>query len=110
MTSVRTGTPAAAGALLCLVSAAGFGAIAIFGKLAYDAGVSTITLLFVRFAAATLLFTLALRLGRPQPRVARRALLVGIALGAVGYALQAGLFFGALQRLDASLTSLLLYT
>ena len=33
------------GAALCLLSAAGFGAMAIFGKLAYDAGVSTLTLL-----------------------------------------------------------------
>ena len=108
MSTVRTGTPAA-GALLCLVSAAGFGAMAIFGKLAYDAGVSTLTLLLVRFTAATLLFGVALGV-RPRGRVAGRAIAVGLALGAVGYSLQAGLFFGALQRLDASLLALLLYT
>jgi drug/metabolite transporter (DMT)-like permease len=37
-------------------------------------------------------------------------LLTGLALGAAGYAAQAGLYFGALTRIDASLTSLLLYT
>jgi drug/metabolite transporter (DMT)-like permease len=36
--------------------------------------------------------------------------LVGLALGAVGYAAQSGAFFGALTRIDASLASLLLYT
>jgi drug/metabolite transporter (DMT)-like permease len=34
----------------------------------------------------------------------------GLALGAYGYALQAGCYFAALQRIDASLLSLLLYT
>jgi drug/metabolite transporter (DMT)-like permease len=36
--------------------------------------------------------------------------LAGLALGAIGYAAQAGLFFSALRHIDASLTSLLLYT
>jgi drug/metabolite transporter (DMT)-like permease len=101
------------GALLCLVSAAAFGAMAIFGKLSYDAGVSTLTLLLLRFTAASALFGLALA-AVPALRMpaagARRALLVGLALGGIGYSLQAGLFFGALQRLDASLLALLLYT
>ena len=34
--------------------------MAIFGKLAFDAGVSTLTLLFVRFALATTIFTIVL--------------------------------------------------
>src|SRR4051812_15398521 len=96
----------AAGAALCLVSAAGFGAMAIFGKLAYDAGVATLTLLLVRFAGGTAIFAL---LARPRG-IERRAVLVGLGLGAIGYATQAGLFFGALQTLDASLLALLLYT
>ncbi|CAN5278483.1 hypothetical protein BH20ACT16_BH20ACT16_14900 [soil metagenome] len=37
-------------------------------------------------------------------------MLACLALGAIGYAAQAGLFFSALERIDASLTSLLLYT
>ena len=104
---------ATTGALLCLVSAAAFGAMAIFGKLAYDAGVSTITLLLVRFAAATVLFGVAIAAVpalRAPPAEVRRAILVGLALGGLGYSLQAGLFFAALQRLDASLLALLLYT
>lgn len=102
------------GAVLCLLSAAGFGAMAIFGKLAYDAGVTTLTLLFVRFSFATVIFA-AILVVRPQVRgslraASERAIAIGLALGAVGYATQAGLFFGALQRLDASLLALVLYT
>ena len=43
-----------------------------------------------------------------RPRPARRR--VGLALGACGYALQAGCYFAALERIDASLLSLLIYT
>jgi drug/metabolite transporter (DMT)-like permease len=102
------------GALLVLVSACAFGAMAIFGKLAYDAGVSTLTLLWVRFSLATALFG-ALLVARRDLRAAlrtapARVLGAGFALGLVGYAAQSGLFFGALQRLDASLLALVLYT
>lgn len=88
--------------------------MAIFGKLAYDAGVSTLTLLFVRFALATLIFTILLA-ARPSLAASLhgaggRALAIGFGLGAIGYATQAGLFFAALQRLDASLLALVLYT
>jgi drug/metabolite transporter (DMT)-like permease len=103
--------PAAVGRLLCLASAVCFAALGIFGKLAYDAGVTVATLLSVRFAiaAAVLGALLALR-PASRARLARRTLLVALGLGAVGYATQAGLFFGALQRMDVSLLSLLLYT
>src|SRR5918999_641355 len=40
----------------------------------------------------------------------RRDVGFGLALGAAGYAAQAGCFFAALQRIDASLLSRLLYT
>jgi drug/metabolite transporter (DMT)-like permease len=97
------------GSLLVLGSAVAFGSLAIFGKLAYDAGVGVLTLLFVRFAiAAPVLWAGALRGGR---RLADgRTLLTALALGGIGYALQAGLFFTALERMDASLLSLILYT
>ena len=47
------------GTLLCLGSAAGFGAMAVFGKLAYDNGATVGTLLAVRFALAAALFVQA---------------------------------------------------
>jgi drug/metabolite transporter (DMT)-like permease len=109
---MASGEARAFGAVLCLVSAAGFGAMAIFGKLAYEAGVGTLTLLLVRFALGATIFgaMIAVRPGLRAGATEARALAVGLALGAVGYATQAGLFFGALRRMDASLLALLLYT
>jgi drug/metabolite transporter (DMT)-like permease len=97
------------GTLMCLGSGAAFGAMAIFGKLAYDEGANVGTLLAVRFALAAALFWLLLP-GREIRAIGARAAGAGLALGACGYALQAGLYFAALQRIDASLLSLLLYT
>jgi drug/metabolite transporter (DMT)-like permease len=98
------------GPLLCLASAAAFGCMTIFGKLAYDAGVTVGDLLLVRFAlAAALLLAIASAMGALRG-LGRRAVLAGLALGAVGYATQAGLYFLALERMEASLLSLLLYT
>jgi drug/metabolite transporter (DMT)-like permease len=99
---------------MCIASAAGFGAMAVFGKLAYDEGVTVGTLLSARFALAALLFwglVLVSRDGAAGLRsVQRRDLLIALGLGAFGYAAQAGCFFAALDRIDASLLSLLLYT
>jgi drug/metabolite transporter (DMT)-like permease len=100
------------GSALCIASAIAFGAMAIFGKLAYDAGVGILTLLFVRFSiAAPVLWLGSLQGGeRIFSGATRRTLLAALALGAVGYAMQAGLYFAALARMDASLLSMLLYT
>jgi drug/metabolite transporter (DMT)-like permease len=99
---------------MCIGSAAGFGAMAVFGKLAYDEGATVGTLLSVRFALAAVLFwVLLLTGGEAGPGLrglARRDLLMALGLGAFGYAAQAGFFFAALDRIDASLLSLLLYT
>jgi drug/metabolite transporter (DMT)-like permease len=94
--------------LLCLASGTAFGAMAIFGKLAYGAGANAGTLLAVRFALAALLFW-AIVAAR-SATISRRDVTTGLALGACGYALQAGCYFAALERIDASLLSLLLYT
>lgn len=98
------------GAVLCLVSAACFGAMAIFGKFAYDAGVSPAALVLVRFIMAALLLGGFLLARRVSFRVPGRAMAIAIGLGAFGYATQASLFFSALQRMDASILSLILYT
>jgi drug/metabolite transporter (DMT)-like permease len=101
------------GALFCLASAAGFGAMGVFGKLAYDAGATVGTLLAVRFAlAATVLWAVVIATGRVGTLrvLARRDVLMALGLGALGYSAQAGAYFAALSRLDASLLALLLYT
>jgi drug/metabolite transporter (DMT)-like permease len=98
---------------MCLASGAAFGAMAVFGKLSYDEGATVGTLLVVRFGLAAVLFwlLLAARGGLGEVRsLSRRDLGIGLALGAAGYALQAGGYFAALERIDASLLALILYT
>ena len=107
------------GPVLCLLSATAFGAMAIFGKFAYAAGVSTDALLLVRFSlAAVLLFSLdaALRrrAGDRTPLLhglsLRTVLIAVVGLGSIGYAAQAGFFFAALQVMDAGPLSMIYYT
>jgi len=98
---------------MCLASGIGFGAMAVFGKLSYDEGATVGTLLVLRFGLAGVLFwlLLAVRGGIGEVRsLGRRDLGLGLALGAAGYALQAGGYFAALERIDASLLALILYT
>ena len=102
------------GTLMCIGSAAGFGAMAVFGKLSYGEGVTVGTLLAARFALAAVLFwglvAVSGEAARGMRALSRRDLLLALGLGAFGYAAQAGCFFAALDRIDASLLSLLLYT
>jgi drug/metabolite transporter (DMT)-like permease len=101
------------GTLLCLASGAAFGAMAVFGKLAYDGGATVGTLLAVRFAlAAALFWALIVAAGAAREVRALRGgdVGAGLALGAGGYTVQAGCYFAALERIDASLLSLLVYT
>src|SRR3954453_2679755 len=102
------------GTLMCLASGAAFGAMAIFGKLAYGEGATVGTLLAVRFSLAAVVFwglVLAGGAARRELRAGgRRDLAIAVGLGAGGYALQAGCYFAALTRIDASLLSLMLYT
>jgi drug/metabolite transporter (DMT)-like permease len=101
------------GVIACLASAAAFGAMGVFGKLAYGEGATVGTLLATRFVLAAALFWLFLvwsgRVGSLRSLTARDAGLA-LALGAIGYGAQAGGYFAALERLDASLLSLLVYT
>jgi drug/metabolite transporter (DMT)-like permease len=103
----------AVGTLFALGSGAAFGAMAIFGKLAYGEGVNVATLLSFRFLIAAALFWLVVLVSgtaRQLRTLQRRDVGIALALGACGYSLQAGCYFLALERIDASLLSLLLYT
>src|SRR4051794_40020398 len=101
------------GTTQCLASGAAFGAMGILGKLAYGEGATVSTLLAVRFGLAAALFWLTLAAtGRLRAirTLAGSDVALGLALGAAGYAVQAGAYFAALTRIDASLLSLLVYT
>lgn len=90
------------------LSAAGFGAMAIFAKLAYRDGVSLSSMLFLRFAIAGFLLAFWTRVdGLRYPR--GRNLAGIMAMGAVGYVGQAYCYFSALQHASAGVVALLLY-
>lgn len=96
------------GVVWIVASATGFGAMAIFAKLAYRDGVSLATMLFLRFAiAGTLLASLGIVQGMRWPRGRDLAWLV--AMGALGYVGQAYCYFSALQYASAGVVALLLY-
>jgi drug/metabolite transporter (DMT)-like permease len=102
------------GTILILLSAAAFGAMAVFGTLAYGEGATAGTLLTVRFVLAALIWwtvLLATRAGAAELRsLDRRDAVLALGLGACAYAAQAGGYFTALERIDASLLSLLVYS
>ena len=106
------GVMPSAGAILCLASAAAFGAMGIFGKLAYEEGANVGTLLAARFVIAAALFWLIVvcsKGARALSALPRRDIAIALALGAVAYSAQAGGYFAALERLDASVLALLVY-
>lgn len=94
-----------------LVSALGFGSLALWVKLGFRAGLDPLSLLAGRFALAApiLLAACALRdpaaLGRPPADVARL-----LALGAVGYGTPSLLAFLALRITDGAIFSALYFT
>lgn len=110
-----TGTshrPAPAAALVGIfyvaLSAASFGALPIFIKIAYASGASTVAVLALRFAFAALLMC-AIMLVRGQRWPRGRNLLTLIGMGGLGYVGQSYCFFAALNHASAGLVSLLLY-
>lgn len=107
-TAVRRRRVPWVGVGLVALSAAAFGAIALFARIAYDSGADVLAVLALRFAlAATVLLVLVRARGVRLPR--GRALLVLAALGGVGYVGQSAAYFSALTMAPASLVALLLY-
>jgi drug/metabolite transporter (DMT)-like permease len=98
----------AAGIALVVTSAASFGTLAIFARLAYDAGGEPVAVLFLRFSAAAALLAVVMVLrGERWPR--GRTLAALMALGGLGYVGQSLAYFTALTYASAGLIALLLY-
>ena len=90
------------------LSAAGFGAMAVFAKLAYRDGINLTTLLYLRFLlAGSVLALWGMARGVQLPRGRDLGLLIG--MGAAGYVGQAYCYFAALRHASAGLVALLLY-
>lgn len=97
-----------AGVLLVVASAASFGTLAIFARLAYRAGGEPAAVLFLRFTVASMVLAAVLAVRRePLPR--GRPLVALMALGGIVYVGQSLAFFTALTQASAALVSLLLY-
>jgi len=96
------------GLALVALSAAAFGAMAIFARAAFADGANVVGILQSRFAiAGFVLAGLMFVLRRPWPR--GRPLAFAIGMGALGYVGQAMCYFAALQYATAGLVALLLY-
>jgi len=98
------------GAGFCAVSAAGFASLSILGKLAISADINIVTILSLRFSGAAVLLAVYLYFfSRRQLIFDARQVVILLLLGAVGYTGQSALYFAALERNSASISSILLY-
>jgi drug/metabolite transporter (DMT)-like permease len=96
------------GMILIITSAASFGVMPIFARLAYNAGADPITVLFLRFAIAAVAMNLIMVVSRkPYPR--GLILLELILLGAIAYVGESLAYFLALELASPGLVALLLY-
>lgn len=98
------------GGVVVGTAAALFGSIVILGKLAADRGMPLASLLALRFAVAATVLGIVLAVAgrplRPAPGEGPRL----VVLGALGYAVESGLFFMALGRGGAAAVTLLFFT
>lgn len=96
-----------------VVSAAGFGSGSLLAAPVYALGVDWLTLLGWRFLIGALLGWGWVAISAPRraaaTRMARRPLLVALALGAM-YTGNAGTYYAALEQVPAALASVLVYT
>ncbi|RPI76877.1 MAG: DMT family transporter [Desulfobacteraceae bacterium] len=96
------------GIFLICISAASFGAMPIFAKLAYQSGTNPVSILFLRFGIAALIMHIYIGLSRMSyPRGA--SLFYLFLMGAVGYMGQSFCYFTALTKIPAGLVAILLY-
>lgn len=109
MKSIRTATADRRfGLMLIIISAASFGVMPIFARLAYNAGSEPITVLFLRFTIAAVVMNLIMVVRRTAyPR--GLVLLELILLGAIAYVGESLAYFLALKMASAGLVTLLLY-
>lgn len=97
------------GVILVIISATGFALMPIFTIYAYQDGTDTLSLLFIRFFLASLVFFVILLWRRISIRLNPAQLLRLILLGSVFYTVQATLYFSSLHFLPAATVTLLMY-
>ena len=106
----RDGGNYGTGFLLAALSAVLFGTLAIFAKLAYRHGATAVPLLAVRFSVAAVLLMAFNRVSGRAISIDRGRALRLLALGGIGYAFEAALFFAALNHASAAVVGLIFYS
>jgi drug/metabolite transporter (DMT)-like permease len=96
------------GIFLIAISAASFGTLAIFGRYAYEDGMDTFTVLFLRFGISAVFMTFILLL-RKEHFPSRQILGQLVGMGALGYVGQSFLYMTAIKYASSGLVALLLY-
>lgn len=96
------------GSVLVALSAVAFGFLAIFAKMAYGAGISTYTLLFLRFTVAALFMFSLMRI-RKCPLPSKKEIISFLLLGALGYVGQSTCYLLSVEYSSAGTATLLLY-
>lgn len=103
--------PRLRGTIEISIASACFGFLGIFGKWAFQNGLSVGELLSYRFTLAALLIWIFLLLFRPQWVLLNfKQTAIAALLGVFGYAFFSTLYFEAVQGLSVTLAALLLYT
>jgi drug/metabolite transporter (DMT)-like permease len=98
------------GGLLVALGAALFGSIVVIGRTQTVRALPVASLLGVRFAVAALLLAVILGASRQVLRPGPGEWMPLLVIGALGYGVESGLFFLALERGTAATVTLLFYT
>ena len=101
----------ALGLIFVLLAGLGFGFLGIFGRYAFQSGLTVGELLTFRFSLASLLLWLGLLVFKPQLiKISLKQILISAGLGAFGYAVFSTLYFKSIEGISVPLAALLLFT
>lgn len=103
--------PRLRGTIEISIASVGFGFLGIFGKWAFQSGLSVGEFLSYRFTLAALLIWIFLLLFKPEwVKLTKKQIFIAALLGIFGYAFFSTLYFEAIEGVSVTLAALLLYT
>ncbi|WP_413559930.1 EamA family transporter [Bdellovibrio sp. HCB209] len=103
--------PRVRGIIEISIGSVGFGFLGVFGKIAFQSGMTVGEFLTYRFTLAAMLLWIFMLLFRPHwIRLSKKQILIAALLGIFGYGLFSTLYFTAIDGLSVTLAALLLYT
>lgn len=104
-------SPRLRGVLEISIGSVGFGFLGLFGKIAFQSGLTIGEFLSYRFTLAALLIWIFLLLFKPEwIRLSKKQIFIAAMLGIFGYAFFSTLYFKAIEGVSVTLAALLLYT